>query len=589
MRPCAARCADLSHATNPRISSARKSRGRGEAQNRGQPRGVNTEAANYGFDPYSAALAPGEVGWFGSKAIRKAKKVLRNASREVKKVARVVTPAVNAAWPMVRQALQSTPYGMAAAAGFEAMSAGIRGGNLRDIAEAAARGAIPNQIQAALHFASDVVRGKNVARALLSNAANAFQPGSPEAQAFGMASQILGSAAPSLGALASARRGLSSEGARRAFDTAVGTVAKAAGNTGALTRFSAVPPHVLRAVGRAKPSRLNFAPLSPRAAALVAHHVRGVSVAALSGRADTAGLESNATIYVVENGDSPWAIAKKLMNEGNRWRELVAANPQKKRVESGPNKGSFATLWAGEKLKLPVSWTAKHAPVITADAMAQARALLKLWSTTDGSKQAGVTDYGLKSEDLSTVWGPRDRLEMMSFANWWNNQKSAKLAVTGDLNDANADALRRWAAEHAATPNAPIPSPSIPSVPVPLPLPLPLPAPVVPVMPVAPAIPAAPSVPVGVLPQDVIALMVAAKGPGITPAQVRAIAVELRAKGYAAQADDLLAYAAKLETAQGGGAVPAPVAPSAKPETSDNGALLLLGGAAVLAKVAHLW
>lgn len=548
-----------------------------------------TAAAAYGYDPYSLMATgdagyPGDVGWFGSKALRKAKKAIRTVSRDVKKVARAVTPAVNAAWPMVRQALQSTPYGAAAAAGFEAMSAGIRGGNLRDIAEAAARGGVPSQIQAAVHFASDVVRGKNVTKALLANAANAFQPGSTEAQAFAAASQILGSRAPNLGTLASARRGLTSEGARRAFDTAVGVVAKGASGTGALTRFSAVPPHLSRVVGETKRRHvLNFRPLTPRAAQVVANAVRGVSIAALAGRDDTAGLEANATVYVVENGDSPWAIAKKLMNDGNRWRELVAANPQKPTQKDGPNKGSFKTLWAGEKLKMPKAWTAKHAPVISEDALAQARALLKLWSDTDGAKQAGVTDYGTKPEDASTVWGPRDRLEMVSFLNWWNHQKNKTMAVVGDLNDVNADALRHWAAEHAAVPNAPIPSPSVPTVPT------------VPVVPVVPT-PAAPAM---VLPADIIAMMIAAKSAGTTPAQVRAIANQLRNRGYLPQADDLDSYADRLEVAQFGVPSPAivtppmvvpgtPPAPTPAKSGSDGTVLLLLGGAAVIAKVAHL-
>jgi nucleoid-associated protein YgaU len=32
-------------------------------------------------------------------------------------------------------------------------------------------------------------------------------------------------------------------------------------------------------------------------------------------------------VYVVEKGDTLWAIAKQFLGSGNRWRELVAANP----------------------------------------------------------------------------------------------------------------------------------------------------------------------------------------------------------------------------------------------------------------------
>lgn len=61
--------------------------------------------------------------------------------------------------------------------------------------------------------------------------------------------------------------------------------------------------------------------------------------------------------YTVVKGDSAWRIAQKLTGDGNRWRELVEANPQKKRA----NNGNFATLYAGEVLNLPDSWVTKTA------------------------------------------------------------------------------------------------------------------------------------------------------------------------------------------------------------------------------------
>ncbi len=61
--------------------------------------------------------------------------------------------------------------------------------------------------------------------------------------------------------------------------------------------------------------------------------------------------------YRVKGGDSPSKIAAALVGNGNRWKELVAANPQKKLA---PN-GNFASLVPGELLQLPASWSANGA------------------------------------------------------------------------------------------------------------------------------------------------------------------------------------------------------------------------------------
>lgn len=54
------------------------------------------------------------------------------------------------------------------------------------------------------------------------------------------------------------------------------------------------------------------------------------------------------TVKVAEGG-SLWQIAEKMTGDGNRWHELVAANP-------GRNFDEHYTLKVGEELRVPKSW-----------------------------------------------------------------------------------------------------------------------------------------------------------------------------------------------------------------------------------------
>jgi hypothetical protein len=68
---------------------------------------------------------------------------------------------------------------------------------------------------------------------------------------------------------------------------------------------------------------------------------------------EASGLDpSNRLTYIVESGDGPIRIAKKLVGDGNRWRELLAANPKKKVASNG----NFVSLLVGERINVPVSW-----------------------------------------------------------------------------------------------------------------------------------------------------------------------------------------------------------------------------------------
>ena len=74
---------------------------------------------------------------------------------------------------------------------------------------------------------------------------------------------------------------------------------------------------------------------------------------------------ASADSYTVQGGDSPIKIAKKLTGDGNRWHELIAANPTKKTGKDG----NFVSLLPGEILHLPAAWvTTAHTatPVLAA-------------------------------------------------------------------------------------------------------------------------------------------------------------------------------------------------------------------------------
>jgi nucleoid-associated protein YgaU len=56
--------------------------------------------------------------------------------------------------------------------------------------------------------------------------------------------------------------------------------------------------------------------------------------------------------YVVISGDYPIKITQKFTGNGNRWKELIAANPDKPTRADG----AWTTLMPGEIVKLPQAW-----------------------------------------------------------------------------------------------------------------------------------------------------------------------------------------------------------------------------------------
>lgn len=108
----------------------------------------------------------------------------------------------------------------------------------------------------------------------------------------------------------------------------------------------------------------NIARLSAgnRALATLRHHVKNTAAAAgLDPEGYTSGLDSSGTIYLVEGGDNPSGIARKLTGNASRYPELFAANPAKV-----VKNGNWVSLQPGEKLIVPVAWAKASPNVVVA-------------------------------------------------------------------------------------------------------------------------------------------------------------------------------------------------------------------------------
>ena len=108
----------------------------------------------------------------------------------------------------------------------------------------------------------------------------------------------------------------------------------------------------------AKAQALRFAqlphsvPVPPASPSLPVAPKPPASPAAPSGRAP---FPASGT-YAVASGESPWSITQKFTGNGSRWKELIAANPDKPTRADG----AWTTLMPGEVVKLPPSWAANN-------------------------------------------------------------------------------------------------------------------------------------------------------------------------------------------------------------------------------------
>ena len=470
------------------------------------------------YDPYGLGLYETDVAFLGlgkaaKKIARRAKKIGKGIGKAAKKVAKVAAPVLDQAAPFAQQALKATgPWGNVASGAIGATRAIAKGKKLENVLWAAAEGAAPQGMDRAISAARQVRHGNfggAAMTALSSTPAAKFGRGltaaDPLSKAFPVVSRglKLGNLNVALARQALARNPQLTALAPAALGRSLGISSRIAGDALRNTR------HVLP-----------FRSLSRSATGIVRRYQPLAAMRAL--RSDTAGLEEGGTIYVVEQGDSPWKITKALIGDGNRYRELLKSNPQYPKTTDGSN---FKSFWAGMRLNVPSAWlsiinkpsVAPTSQTEAPQAVVQAKAILATWGQTDGRNQAGLTDYGLNALDLSTDWAARDRMMLTSFSNWSNARNATQLATDGTLTAAHVAALRAWVESHAAVPvmvppvqssppeSTPTPeqeqAPTPVATPAPLPVPVPvqLPIPVSVVLPESPAanlpVPQAPTLP----------------------------------------------------------------------------------------------
>jgi nucleoid-associated protein YgaU len=230
--------------------------------------------------------------------------------------------------------------------------------------------------------------------------------------------------------------------------------------------------------------------MAPHTVAFIRRYAPNAPLTALRhAHTNVGGLDSSGTVYIVEKGDGPWAIAQKLTGNGNRWKELLDYNKDK-------NPKIDKNVWVGEPINLPPSWqkpTVRANPntpalptvpppsigpvnpvtqVTTAatsivPSILQAKAILAAWGKTDGINQSGLPDYGLNPADMSTSMGPRDTMMLQSFQVWDNKTLNDGLPVDGNLDAKTLTALQGWAQARAtsAVPSSPTVSVGIPTAP----------------------------------------------------------------------------------------------------------------------------
>jgi len=499
--------------------------------------------------PIDVDTYPGEVGWFGGKLFKAAKKGVssavhtvgqgvkvvshlpgvstitapislasdiahgKNVVRSVRNRANGVIKDTRAALPMAASVVSFVPgVGTAAGSAINAAAAISEGKSAKDIALAAAAGAIPggalalqgvnvasdiahgrnviksvtnrgleyvsNNVpggglaRSAVNVASDAVHGRNIVKSAANQGLNYVASKVPGGQIGRSAFGIVRSVANGQNVVqAATREGLTqlqANGAKVLGNTTMKFVNATRPSFGQLT--NAAPEfigNVRSAVGASMPqfrqqmvntrAKASFRPLSSRGRSWLTRALPNM-------RGEVAGLNQSGTQWLVEAGDTGSKIAKALTGDANRWTELRAVNPKVMARGAAAIKKYGFPVYVGDLINLPTSWITVHTSPIAPNAsattvsipggdlaaQAQARTILVAWSKSDGYNFSGVTDYGAASEIGASQWSARDALQASSFANWWRSQ-GGKPEVTsgGNWSDSLAKALNAWAERKA--------------------------------------------------------------------------------------------------------------------------------------------
>ncbi|MDI1445939.1 LysM domain-containing protein [Polyangium sp. 6x1] len=190
------------------------------------------------------------------------------------------------------------------------------------------------------------------------------------------------------------------------------------------------------------------------------------------------GALSTTRKYVVQSGDSPFAIAKKLgASDRSWWAELRAANPHK-----SVKNGNWTSLHAGEEIGIPDAWP-QHALAVPVNPAAPAPApsgipsgappstptqsqtpsglpgpgqnatldpglllqvqfMLARWAARNPGA-CNPADFGRTNYDFTGTTTPRTSLAIQSFQLWWNRERPTRmLRMDGSLDQPTQDALR---------------------------------------------------------------------------------------------------------------------------------------------------
>jgi len=519
------------------------------------------EIALEGFDPYDTSGC-WDTGWSLGGALKSVSRAVKKTAKRVGKVASSIAKnkVVGELTKQAQGALASAgPLGSVAAGALGGMAAVVRGKNLEQIGWSAVEGASPPGIRQAVAAAHRLRRGDPVLKTAIGALSASLEPAG--AAAVTRAAGAIGAGA-SIAQLGAVRRALHSEPERRAFDAAVGTISRASRGARAsvparvaqarralvgANRALSISDPLADANARRMPAvavqhvvdrrlaqhpewaalspdrlaaRLGVAPTVARAA--VDRRVRAVRPQRMSMRAirllarlapavplglfrsDAAGFEqsSGEWIYVVEEGDSPYALAGKYAPGGREkagitYRQLLKANPT---YPLNKKKDNFRNFWAGMRLKWPAGWAvpsqAEPVPAVlpvpstepttlpdasaSLTATVQAKALLAAWSVSDGQTEPGLTDYGKRAEDLTPSWTSRDKLMLTAFSRWSNATRSTTLQTDGTLLPEHSRELAKWAEQKAKAPALPATGPTtismpseVPKLPAATPAPLP--------------------------------------------------------------------------------------------------------------------